>query len=313
MSMKDLDRTEEIWKEFIAKDKQGERSVWLSNKGRIKTVHRGTKQLIILKEELRKSGHPRNNILKQIPGFEPQIYIAIAKAFVPNPDNKTTVIHKDGDKTNNTAENLEWINPDDFINEVKNNPEALKTRDTVSDKNGEQWIDVITFNEGDGKRHVLLSNYGRVKFFHFFERKYVLANINVSNDFEQCGQLSGSKYSQWIHKAMAEAFIENPENKKFVIHLDHDKLNNSIANLEWANQEEVTEHNKDNPNVISFREEGRRTYTKISEGRAKLLKKRLLDPNRKTRIKILAKQYGLSEMQLWRIKSGENWGDLEID
>jgi hypothetical protein len=31
-----------------------------------------------------------------------------AKLFVPNPENKTRVRHKDGDKLNNTRENLEW-------------------------------------------------------------------------------------------------------------------------------------------------------------------------------------------------------------
>jgi DNA-binding Xre family transcriptional regulator len=44
----------------------------------------------------------------------------------------------------------------------------------------------------------------------------------------------------------------------------------------------------------------------------KRLKKKLLDPNRKTRYKILAKQFGVSEMQLHRIKTGENWGHIIV-
>jgi hypothetical protein len=50
----------------------------------------------------------------------------------------------------------------------------------------------------------------------------------------------------------------------------------------------------------------------LSYAQAVVLKKKLLDPNRKTRIRILAKQFGVSEMQLYRIKSGENWGDIEV-
>jgi DNA-binding Xre family transcriptional regulator len=42
------------------------------------------------------------------------------------------------------------------------------------------------------------------------------------------------------------------------------------------------------------------------------LKKRLLDPNRKTRLKILAKQYGVTMMTLHRIKTGENWGHIKV-
>jgi DNA-binding Xre family transcriptional regulator len=38
----------------------------------------------------------------------------------------------------------------------------------------------------------------------------------------------------------------------------------------------------------------------------------LSDPNRKTRLKIIAKRFGVSEMTLQRIKTGENWGHIKI-
>jgi hypothetical protein len=41
------------------------------------------------------------------------------------------------------------------------------------------------------------------------------------------------------------------------------------------------------------------------------LKKILNDPNRRTRLKIIAKRFGVTTMQLRRIKTGENWSHVE--
>ena len=42
------------------------------------------------------------------------------------------------------------------------------------------------------------------------------------------------KYQKMIHVLVALAFIDNPENKPFVDHIDNCKTNNNIANLRWA-------------------------------------------------------------------------------
>lgn len=54
----------------------------------------------------------------------------------------------------------------------------------------------------------------------------------------------GKRYDYRVHRLIAMTFIDNPENKEQVNHIDGNKINNCISNLEWCTAEENITHAK---------------------------------------------------------------------
>ena len=122
----------------------------------------------------------------------------------------------------------------------------------------------------------------------------------------------------FLYKLVAEYFIpKTSEEQVYVLHLNRNRANDHVDNLKWATKAEMLEHSKKSPFVIEARERympllwAKKGGKKLTETQVMLLKKKLLDPKRKTKMKILAKQFGVTEMQLYRIRSGENWSDVK--
>jgi len=121
----------------------------------------------------------------------------------------------------------------------------------------------------------------------------------------------GNNGTLYIHREIARLFLRKASTKfRYVIHQNHDKLDNSVKNLRWATLDEMIEHQQKSPAKIAYKkvQANRKTGLKLSADQVKGIKKVLGNKNRNVTIRQLAEKYGVSEMTMYRIKSGENWG-----
>lgn len=224
------------------------------------------------------------------------VHQLVAKSFIPNPENKQQINHKDKNGLNNKISNLEWntnkensihrstgvkqktnqnleiykidINTNQILEKYNSIEEASKSildnnnlkfnniRSGISmvinnkqqtsygykwkkveqnELENEEWKEVIidkTKIEGyyvsslgrfKNKKGVIMKNY---KPHH---SGYIYVRVNII------------KYA--LHRLVAQTFIPNLENKPFVNHIDGNKLNNSVINLEWCTCAENNLHN----------------------------------------------------------------------
>ena len=85
-----------------------------------------------------------------------------------------------------------------------------------------------------------VSNLGRVK---RITTGRVLKPLKHANGYLMVKLSKNSiVYTKTVHRLVAEAFIPNPEHKSEINHIDENKTNNNVSNLEWMTRKENINH-----------------------------------------------------------------------
>ena len=180
--------------------------------------------------------------------------------------------------------------------------------------------------DGNLQFRYAISNFGRLISFtdKFEDGRIIRGSLTDGYRVFRYKIREGDKVSykhKFFYKLVAEYFIpKTSADQDYVLHLNYDRSNDYVSNLKWATRAEMLAHGKKSPHVIEarkkqlaeLREKRKQQGNKLTSTQVILLKKKLLDPNRKTRMKILAKQFGVTEMTLYRIKTGENWNHIKV-
>ena len=212
----------------------------ISNLGRIKTfignVNHGTTH---------PAGYYATNIYKN--GKIKRFYMhrLVAELFIRGGLPNEIVNHKDGNKKNNKAENLEWCSRGDNIRHaIKSLGKTNIGSPSVEcfQIEGERWLRILAMPE------YYVSSLGRVKKIkrifgkYYMIRKQPYDRLVVGNKIAGYVKVFIKKKYHAVHRLVAEAFLINPFNLQCVNHKDGNPLNNHANNLEWISQSDNVKH-----------------------------------------------------------------------
>lgn len=113
---------------------------------------------------------------------------------------------------------------------------------------------------------------------------------------------SNNRVFTTIHRLVAKTFIPNPNNKPQVNHIDCDKLNNNVSNLEWVTVKENIAHTHKmgrNANING----SKNPMAKLTD--IDVWNIRFMYPNLSNYF--IAKLYNVSDETIRRIRIGNSW------
>ena len=100
--------------------------------------------------------------------------------------------------------------------------------------------EVETFVKIDGFEKYEVSNLGKVR--NIKSGRILKPYLNKDGYLKHNLYGYGKQKYLLLHRIVATAFIDNPEEKPQVNHIDENKLNNDLSNLEWCTVRENLVH-----------------------------------------------------------------------
>lgn len=180
---------------------------------------------------------------------------------------------------------------------------------------GEVWKPLVFSGSRELRNRYAVSSLGRIASYKAdILKDGKLLNGSLTTGYRTLNlHRPGHKGTLYIHREIAKLFLKRPSPKnRYVIHKNHNKLDNSVKNLEWATLERMIQHQQKSPAKVAYkkRQANREVGLKLTAVQVRKIKEQLNQKSRKLTIKQLADKYNVSEMTMYRIKSGENWGRI---
>ncbi len=155
------------------------------------------------------------------------------------------------------------------------------------------------------------SNYGRVRSYCYDKINGKILKPGLTKGFHTVTfKTNGKKKTFLVHKLVAIVFVEKEnDNQVIVTHIDWNKRNNHYKNLRWVTKEAAYARIMPRLQEINkIKNKGIIRNSKLKAEDVQVLKGML---EKGIKQNVVAKLFSISEMQVTRIKRGENWGKIK--
>lgn len=158
-----------------------------------------------------------------------------------------------------------------------------------------------------------VSSYGRVKSYCYSKNSGKILKPGLTKGFFTVTfKTEGKKKTFLVHKLVAMMFIKKDnEDQVIAIHLDWNKRNNHFSNLKWVTREAAYDRIMPRLQEINkIKNKGIIRNSKLKPEDVERLKSML---EKGIKQNVIAKLFSISEMQVTRIKRGENWAKIKVN
>ncbi len=175
----------------------------------------------------------------------------------------------------------------------------------------EIWKDIKGF-EG----FYQISSLGRIKSLGGWcgtaKRKEKIRSTSLTHDGYVKVRLlyQGQDKTMRVHRLVAEAFIPNPDNKDTVNHIDGNKQNNTISNLEWTNRTEQMLHAY-NLGLKNSRVGSDNSNAKLTDGQVREIRKLYVPYSKEFGTVALAKMYNVTNRVIGLIVNNKSYKNVK--
>lgn len=116
----------------------------------------------------------------------------------------------------------------------------------------------------------------------------------------------GKDETHRVHRLVAEAFIPNHEGKETINHIDGNKENNCVDNLEWADRHEQMEHAYKN-NLKKPMKGENNPWSKLTAEQVEAIRKEYVPRSREFGTVALGRKYGVNNATIGLIVRGVSY------